>query len=95
MAAAQSIRTHFQLNHESYARVVQRVTSLKVEAALKLSASRKPSSRMKKAKARTTIRGARQGHGVPVPPEVVAALLISKGKKLCMKKGFVYRKMPW
>ncbi|EEY59755.1 uncharacterized protein PITG_21041 [Phytophthora infestans T30-4] len=92
---AQSIRTHFQLNHESYARVVQRVTSLKVEAALKLSASRKPSSRMKKAKARTTIRGARQGHGVPVPPKVVAALLIRKGKKLCMKKGFVYRKMPW
>ncbi|KAF4136081.1 hypothetical protein GN958_ATG14725 [Phytophthora infestans] len=85
MAAAESIRTHFQFNHESYARVVQRVTRLKVEAALKLSAPTKPSSRMKKAKARTTNSGARQGRGVPVPPEVVAALPIRKGKKLCMK----------
>ncbi|ETI48727.1 hypothetical protein F443_07281 [Phytophthora nicotianae P1569] len=73
-------------NHESYARVVQRVTNLKVEAALKLSAAQKPTSRQKKSNMRATANsGSRHGRGAPVPQEVVAALPIRKGKKLCMK----------
>ncbi|ETP46402.1 hypothetical protein F442_07347 [Phytophthora nicotianae P10297] len=72
-------------NHESYARVVQRVTNLKVEAALKLSAAQKPTSRQKKPNTRATANsGSRHGRGAPVPQEVVAALPIRKGKKLCI-----------
>ncbi|KAG6957178.1 hypothetical protein JG688_00011072 [Phytophthora aleatoria] len=39
------VKTHFQFNHESYARVEQRVTYLKVEAALKPPSTRKNSLR--------------------------------------------------
>ncbi|ETP25470.1 hypothetical protein F441_01657 [Phytophthora nicotianae CJ01A1] len=86
LVAADSVGTHFQFNHESYARVVQRVTNLKVEAALKLSAAQKPTSRQKKSNMRATANsGSRHGRGAPVPQEVVAALPIRKGKKLCMK----------
>ncbi|ETK95462.1 hypothetical protein L915_01610 [Phytophthora nicotianae] len=86
LVAADSVGTHFQFNHESYARVVQRVTNLKVEAALKLSAAQKPTSRQKKSNTRATANsGSRHGRGAPVPQEVVAALPIRKGKKLCMK----------
>ncbi|ETP53463.1 hypothetical protein F442_01631 [Phytophthora nicotianae P10297] len=83
LVAADSVGTHFQFNHESYARVVQRVTNLKVEAALKLSAAQKPTSRQKKSNMRATANsGSRHGRGAPVPQEVVAALPIRKGKKL-------------
>ncbi|ETO77452.1 hypothetical protein F444_07352, partial [Phytophthora nicotianae P1976] len=66
----------------------QRVADL-VDAArrfLLLSAAQKPTSRQKKSNMRATANsGSRHGRGAPVPQEVVAALPIRKGKKLCMK----------
>eukprot|EP00644_Phytophthora_capsici_P001380 jgi/Phyca11/65948/gw1.10.438.1 len=76
-------KTNFRFNHESYARVVQRVTSLKVEAVLKSTVSRKVDSRQKIQQRRS--KGNHHAATIPVPPAVVAALPIRKGKKLCMK----------
>ncbi|KAE9146492.1 hypothetical protein PF006_g8743 [Phytophthora fragariae] len=59
---------------------VQRVTSLKVDAALKPPAARNANTRFQRNQ-----RNSNGSHQIPVPPEVVAALPIRKNKKLCMK----------
>ncbi|KAE9126345.1 hypothetical protein PF007_g6011 [Phytophthora fragariae] len=87
IVAAEEVKSHFQFNHESYARVVQRVTNLKVEAALRSPATQKPAGRQSKLKQRgSSSSSLRSGRGISVPTDVVAALPIRKGKKTCCKR---------
>ncbi|KAG2771540.1 hypothetical protein PC129_g8230 [Phytophthora cactorum] len=78
LSAAANAKMSFQFNHESCARVVQRVTSLKVEAALKPTPNRKEPCQMG---AHRKVKAKYNAVSFPVPP----VLPIQKGKKLCMK----------
>lgn len=82
--AAALVKSHFQFNHESYARVVQRVTTLKLEA-LKKPAGRKPVTRPKSEARRASGNSSGGRQAIPVHPAVIAALPIHRGKKLCMR----------
>ncbi|OWZ16103.1 hypothetical protein PHMEG_00010154 [Phytophthora megakarya] len=78
--AASVVKTHFHLNHE----VVQRVTALKLQA-LKEPTGPKSASTQKLQPRRTSGHGTGIRATIPVPPAVVPALPIRRGKKLCMR----------
>ncbi|KAL3658784.1 hypothetical protein V7S43_016151 [Phytophthora oleae] len=87
LVAAGDVKMCFQANHGSYVRVVQQVTCLKVENATKPPSARKSEARPKIHKRKS--KGKQQTSMIPLPPAVVEALPIRKGKKLCMKYLFV------
>ncbi|EGZ23129.1 hypothetical protein PHYSODRAFT_447642, partial [Phytophthora sojae] len=82
LVAAADVKMGFQFNSESYARVVHRVTNLRVEAATR-APPRRTDTRHRGAQRKT--KGAHQPSIIPVPQAVVAALPIRKGKKLCVR----------
>lgn len=84
LAEANDVKNSFHFNHESYVRVVQRVTSLRVDAVQKPPPARKPANRHGQSRG-SSLKGGQKVKNVPVPPAVVAALPIRKGKRLCMK----------
>ncbi|KUF92987.1 Canalicular multispecific organic anion transporter 1 [Phytophthora nicotianae] len=85
---AAHIKNHFQFNHESYARVVHRVTSLQVSAALKTSTPKQPPPKHRRSGQHFNekARGKRPAKTIPIPPSaVIAALPVRRGKRLCIK----------